>query len=50
MLPVATAPNAIVYASGKITMAQMIRAGFWINVGAVVIITIVGTFLAPLVL
>jgi len=50
MLPVATAPNAIVYASGKVTMAQMIRAGFWINVGAVVIITIVGTFLAPLVL
>ena len=50
MLPVATAPNAIVYASGKVTMGEMIRAGFWINIGAVVIITLIGHFLAPLVL
>ena len=50
MLPVATAPNAIVYASGKVTISEMIRAGFWINAGAVVIITLIGHFLAPLVL
>ncbi|MGF1462366.1 MAG: SLC13 family permease [Maricaulaceae bacterium] len=31
MLPVATAPNAVVYASGRVSIAQMIRAGFWLN-------------------
>jgi len=32
MLPVATAPNAIVFGSGKITISQMARAGFMINI------------------
>jgi solute carrier family 13 (sodium-dependent dicarboxylate transporter), member 2/3/5 len=32
MLPVATPPNAIVFASGRITIRQMVYAGFWINV------------------
>jgi solute carrier family 13 (sodium-dependent dicarboxylate transporter), member 2/3/5 len=50
MLPVATAPNAIVYGSRHIQMQDMIRAGFWINLGAVVVITLIGTYLAPLVL
>ncbi|MCF8478198.1 MAG: SLC13 family permease [Pseudolabrys sp.] len=39
MLPVATPPNAIVYASGRITIAQMAYAGLWLNViGAVLIV------------
>ena len=50
MLPVATAPNAIVYASGRVAMSDMIKAGFWINIGALIIITLIGTYLAPLVL
>lgn len=50
MLPVATAPNAIVYASGKVAMSDMIKAGFWINIGAVIIIALIGTYLAPLAL
>jgi sodium-dependent dicarboxylate transporter 2/3/5 len=38
MLPVATPPNAIVFASGHITVPQMVRAGIWLNlVGTVVI-------------
>lgn len=31
MLPVATPPNAIVYASEQEPQAQMMRCGFWLN-------------------
>ena len=38
MLPVATAPNAIIYGSGRVTVARMAREGFILNlIGAVVI-------------
>jgi sodium-dependent dicarboxylate transporter 2/3/5 len=38
MLPVATPPNAIVFGSGKISIREMARAGFVLNlIGAVVI-------------
>lgn len=39
MLPVATPPNAIVFGSGYITIPQMARAGFWLNIIGVVLIT-----------
>lgn len=39
MLPVATAPNAIVYGSEKITIEQMVRNGFALNVIGVLLIT-----------
>jgi sodium-dependent dicarboxylate transporter 2/3/5 len=39
MLPVATAPNAIVYGSGRIPIAFMARTGLALNVAGVVIIT-----------
>lgn len=38
MLPVATAPNAIVYASGAVTQMQMMKAGVRINFAAIAII------------
>jgi sodium-dependent dicarboxylate transporter 2/3/5 len=38
MLPMATPPNAIVFASGKIRIADMARAGFWMNLCATVVI------------
>jgi sodium-dependent dicarboxylate transporter 2/3/5 len=38
MLPVATPPNAIVYGSGLIPITKMIRAGFFFDVGGVLII------------
>ncbi len=38
MLPVATPPNAIIFASGRITIAQMARAGLWLNIIASAVI------------
>ncbi len=38
MLPVATPPNAIVFGSGHVTIAQMMRAGVWLNVVGILLI------------
>ena len=40
MLPIATPPNAIVFATGKLTMLHMIKTGFFINIFAIIVITI----------
>ncbi len=32
MLPVATSPNAIVFGSGYVTIPQMMRSGFALNI------------------
>jgi sodium-dependent dicarboxylate transporter 2/3/5 len=50
MLPVATPPNAIVFGSGYLTIPQMVRAGFWMNLIAILIILLVGVVLVPPVL
>jgi len=48
MLPVATPPNAIVFASGYITIPQMVKAGFWLNlIGIAVIIGAVYLLMGP---
>jgi sodium-dependent dicarboxylate transporter 2/3/5 len=39
MMPVATPPNAIVFASGKLTIPQMARAGFLLNIAGIVLVT-----------
>lgn len=38
MLPVATPPNAIVFGSGHVTIPQMVKAGWWLNLTAIVLI------------
>lgn len=38
MLPVATAPNAIAYSSGLVTLKRMLTVGFGLNVAAIVLI------------
>ncbi len=39
MMPVATPPNAIVYASGKIRIPQMAKAGLLLNIICILVIT-----------
>ena len=44
MMPVATPPNAIVFGSNRLTIAEMARAGIFLNlIGTVVIATVVYT-------
>ncbi|MEL6323066.1 MAG: SLC13 family permease [Pseudomonadota bacterium] len=50
MLPVATAPNAIIYATDRVPVSAMMRAGVRVNIIGAAIITVVGYFIAPLVL
>jgi sodium-dependent dicarboxylate transporter 2/3/5 len=47
MLPVATPPNAIVFATGRITIPQMLRAGFVLNLIGVIVVTLIALYLAP---
>ena len=49
MLPVATAPNAIVFASGQVTIPQMCKAGFRLNLVAIIIVTTLSYALVPLI-
>ncbi len=48
MLPVATPPNAIVFSSGYLTVPQMARVGFFLNLIAIVVVTILSETLIPL--
>ncbi len=41
MFPIATPPNAIIFGSGKIKMIQMIKVGFFINLVAIIVISLV---------
>jgi sodium-dependent dicarboxylate transporter 2/3/5 len=45
MLPVATPPNAMVFASGYVTIPQMSRVGFWLNLCSITAITLLGSWL-----
>jgi sodium-dependent dicarboxylate transporter 2/3/5 len=40
MLPVATAPNAIIFATERVTIGRMASIGLWINLLAVLLITL----------
>ncbi len=49
MLPVATPPNAIIYGSNRISIPDMARAGFWLNLIFIMLVTLATYLLAPLI-
>jgi solute carrier family 13 (sodium-dependent dicarboxylate transporter), member 2/3/5 len=50
MLPVATPPNAIVFGAGRIRLGQMVRAGFALDLVAVILIPVYTYLLGPAIL
>ncbi|HEY7752721.1 MAG TPA: DASS family sodium-coupled anion symporter [Steroidobacteraceae bacterium] len=49
MLPVGTPPNAIVFGTGRLTMQEMIRAGWRVNLASIAVVTAVSTTVLPLI-
>ena len=47
MMPVGTPPNAMVFGTGRIKIQDMIRAGFWLNIISIVVVTLMCYFLSP---
>jgi solute carrier family 13 (sodium-dependent dicarboxylate transporter), member 2/3/5 len=50
MMPISTPPNAIVYASGRIKMSEMIKTGIWFNIIASIVIALLSYWIVPFVL
>lgn len=50
MLPISTPPNAAVFSSDFITIDDMIKAGFWLNIIGIVVIVVFVYFWQPIVL
>ena len=45
MMPVGTPPNAIVFGTGLIRLPQMMKAGFWLNIAGILVITALAALL-----
>jgi len=48
MLPVATPPNAIVFGADYLEIRHMVKAGVWMNLLAVVVVTVMAVVLLPI--
>jgi len=44
MMPVGTPPNAIVFGTGLLRLPQMMKAGFWLNLAGILVITALVAF------
>ena len=49
MLPVATPPNSIVFASKHVPIREMVRVGFWLNLFAIAVIVLLGYYYIPVI-
>ena len=49
MLPVATPPNAVVFGSGHLQIKDMVKAGIWMNIFSILVITLIIYFLLPMI-
>jgi sodium-dependent dicarboxylate transporter 2/3/5 len=45
MLPVATPPNAIVFGSGYLKITDMIKAGIWMNILSIILLSLLVFFI-----
>jgi solute carrier family 13 (sodium-dependent dicarboxylate transporter), member 2/3/5 len=49
MMPVGTPPNAIVFGTGLVRLPQMMKAGFWLNLAGILLITALAVlFITPM--
>jgi sodium-dependent dicarboxylate transporter 2/3/5 len=48
MLPMGTPPNAIVFASGKLQLKDMVKTGLIMNIISIILISLFSWFLIPL--
>jgi sodium-dependent dicarboxylate transporter 2/3/5 len=47
MLPVATPPNAVVFGPGYLKIKDMVKAGLWLNVLSIILLTLMVYFILP---
>lgn len=47
MLPVATPPNAVVFGSGYLKIKDMVKAGLWLNILSIILLTLMVYYILP---